>query len=144
VEICEGAELSQFRRIAQRYEIEFLEIGADKNHVHFLIQSVPTYLAQTAGLTAGSATQIITTVKSITVRELFSRMPSLKKSLWGSAFANETRFILVKRLLCGHGCFRGENNAWDATKKRRECAAILPNKGYWTISPLQRSVDFVR
>ena len=27
VEICEG--------IAQRYEIEFLEIGADRNHVHY-------------------------------------------------------------------------------------------------------------
>ncbi|MBS6180724.1 MAG: hypothetical protein KH921_08050 [Erysipelotrichaceae bacterium] len=24
-----------------RYEIKFIEIGADKNHVHFLIQAVP-------------------------------------------------------------------------------------------------------
>ncbi|MER3483402.1 MAG: IS200/IS605 family transposase, partial [Meiothermus sp.] len=29
--------------IEKRYEIEFLEIGTDKNHVHFLVQSVPTY-----------------------------------------------------------------------------------------------------
>jgi REP element-mobilizing transposase RayT len=29
--------------IAKRYQIEFIEIGTDKNHVHFLIQSVPTY-----------------------------------------------------------------------------------------------------
>ena len=28
--------------IAQRYEIVFLEIGTDKDHVHFLVQSVPT------------------------------------------------------------------------------------------------------
>ena len=27
--------------IAKRYEFVFLEIGTDKNHVHFLIQSVP-------------------------------------------------------------------------------------------------------
>ena len=27
--------------IADRYEITFLEIGTDKDHVHFLIQSVP-------------------------------------------------------------------------------------------------------
>ncbi len=27
--------------ISQRYEIEFLEIGADQDHVHFLLQSVP-------------------------------------------------------------------------------------------------------
>lgn len=62
--------------IADRYEIEFVEIGADTNHVHFLIQSVPTY----------SPTKIITIVKSLTARELFARMPGLKKSLWGSAF----------------------------------------------------------
>ena len=27
--------------ISKRYEIEFIEIGTDKDHVHFLIQSVP-------------------------------------------------------------------------------------------------------
>lgn len=68
VSICEG--------ISQRYEIDFLEIGADKNHVHFLIQSVPLL----------SPTQIIRTVKNLTARELFAQMPGLKKSLWGGAF----------------------------------------------------------
>jgi REP element-mobilizing transposase RayT len=34
-EICE--------QISLRYEIEFLEIGTDADHVHFLVQSVPTY-----------------------------------------------------------------------------------------------------
>ena len=29
--------------IEKRYEIQFLEIGVDKDHVNFLIQSVPTY-----------------------------------------------------------------------------------------------------
>ena len=29
--------------ISKRYEIHFVEIGADKDHVHFLVQSVPTY-----------------------------------------------------------------------------------------------------
>ncbi len=29
--------------IAARYEIKFLEIGSEKDHVHFLVQSVPTY-----------------------------------------------------------------------------------------------------
>ena len=28
--------------IAQRYEVKFLEIGTDKDHVHFLVQSVPS------------------------------------------------------------------------------------------------------
>ena len=35
VSTCEGIEL--------RYDIRFLEIGTDKDHVHFLIQSVPSY-----------------------------------------------------------------------------------------------------
>ena len=29
--------------IEERYEIRFLEIGTDKDHVHFLVQSVPMY-----------------------------------------------------------------------------------------------------
>ena len=45
--------------ISKRFEIEFVEIGTDKDHVHFLVQSVPTK----------SPTQIIRTVKSITAKE---------------------------------------------------------------------------
>lgn len=29
--------------IEKRYEMKFLEIGTDKDHVHFLLQSVPMY-----------------------------------------------------------------------------------------------------
>ena len=29
--------------IADRYHVKFLEIGTDDDHVHFLVQSVPTY-----------------------------------------------------------------------------------------------------
>src|SRR6266581_2746041 len=49
--------------IAKRYAIIFLEIGTDKDHVHFLIQSIPTY----------SPTKIVKTIKSITAREVFKR-----------------------------------------------------------------------
>ena len=61
--------------IAQRYEIQFIEIGTDKDHVHFLVQSVPTY----------SPTQVARIVKSLTAREIFKRIPSVKKQLWGGA-----------------------------------------------------------
>ena len=44
-----------------RYDIFFIEIGLDWNHVHFLVQSVPMY----------SPKQIVQTVKSITIREVF-------------------------------------------------------------------------
>ena len=59
--------------ISKRYPIYFLEIGSDKDHMHFLIQSVPTY----------SPTEIVRIVKSITAREVFSKCPQIKKKLWG-------------------------------------------------------------
>jgi putative transposase len=55
--------------IAKRYEIAFLEIGTDHDHVHFLIQPVPTY----------SPTKLVRLVKSITAREIFHRVPAVKK-----------------------------------------------------------------
>ena len=33
--------------ISERYEINFIEIGYEENHVHFLLQSVPTYSVST-------------------------------------------------------------------------------------------------
>ncbi len=69
--------------IAARYEITFLEIGTDKDHVHFLIQSVPMQ----------SPTQIARTVKSITAREVFRRLPSVKKVLWSGAFWSSGFFV---------------------------------------------------
>jgi REP element-mobilizing transposase RayT len=69
--------------IAKRYQIEFIEIGTDKNHVHFLIQSVPTY----------SPTQIIRIVKSLTAREIFRRAPEVKKQLWGGEFWSDGYFV---------------------------------------------------
>ena len=62
--------------IAKRYEINFLEIGTDQDHVHFLVQSVPTY----------SPTKIVRIIKSITAREIFKRVPQVKKQLWGGEF----------------------------------------------------------
>ena len=53
--------------IAQRYEIAFLEIGTDKDHVHFLVQSVPSY----------SPTKLVQIIKSLTAR--------LSKSVYGVA-----------------------------------------------------------
>ena len=69
--------------IALRYEIEFLEIGTDEDHVHFLVQSVPTY----------SPTKIVRTIKSITAKEIFRQMPEVKKQLWGGEFWSDGYFI---------------------------------------------------
>ena len=69
--------------IANRYQIEFLEIGTDKEHVHFLVQSVPSY----------SPTKIITIIKSLTAREVFARVPSVKKQLWGGEFWTDGYYV---------------------------------------------------
>ena len=69
--------------ISKRYEMHFVEIGADKDHVHFLVQSVPTY----------SPTKIVRTIKSITAREIFRQIPSIKKELWGGEFWTDGYYI---------------------------------------------------
>jgi putative transposase len=68
--------------IAERYQVKFLEIGTDKDHVHFLVQSVPTY----------SVTRIVTLLKSLTAREIFRRCPQVKKVLWGGEFWTDGYF----------------------------------------------------
>ena len=63
--------------------IKFLEIGADKNHVHFLIQSTPNH----------SPSEIIRKIKSIVGRQIFLECPEVKKRLWGSQFWNDGYFV---------------------------------------------------
>ena len=69
--------------ISKRFEIEFVEIGTDKDHVHFLVQSVPTM----------SPTQIIRIVKSVTAKELFRLHPEIKQKLWGGEFWTKGYYV---------------------------------------------------
>ena len=69
--------------LSKRYSIYFLEIGTDKDHVHFLIQSVPMY----------SPTKIARIVKSITAKEMFRRRPEVKEKMWGGEFWTDGYFI---------------------------------------------------
>ena len=62
--------------IERRYQVKFIEIGTDKDHVHFLVQSVPAY----------PVTKIVTMIKSLSAREIFRRCPKVKKQLWGGEF----------------------------------------------------------
>lgn len=62
--------------IGERYEIQFVEIGTDEDHVHFLIQSIPTM----------SISKIVQIIKSITAREVFKNHPEVKRDLWGGNF----------------------------------------------------------
>ena len=69
--------------ISKRYEIEFIEIGTDKDHVHFLIQSIP----------AKSPSKIIQAVKSITAKEIFKLHPEVKEQLWGGEFWTKGYYV---------------------------------------------------
>ena len=59
--------------ISERFEINFLEIGNDEDHVHFLIQGVPKM----------PVSRIVQIIKSLTVREIFANHQEIKKVLWG-------------------------------------------------------------
>lgn len=58
-----------FLGIEQRDELKFLEIETDKDHVYFLVHSVPGY----------SVTKVKSIIKSVTEREIFKRSPQMKK-----------------------------------------------------------------
>jgi putative transposase len=62
--------------ISERFEMNFVEIGYEPNHVHFLVQSVPTI----------SVSEVIRVLKSITAREIFQKHPEIKSKLWGGNF----------------------------------------------------------
>ena len=67
-EVCLG--------IGERYEIKFVEIGVDEDHVHFLVQSVPIMMPKS----------IVQIIKSITAREIFKKHKEVKQMLWGGQF----------------------------------------------------------
>ena len=62
--------------IGHRFEIHFIEVGADEDHVHFLVQSVPMY----------SPKKVVQIIKSITAIQIFKLHPEVKEKLWGGKF----------------------------------------------------------
>jgi len=75
VEVCLG--------IGERYEMHFVEIGTDEDHVHFLIQSVPVM----------SGSRMVQTVKSITAKEILKKHEEIKEELWGGKFWTSGYYI---------------------------------------------------
>ena len=73
--VCKGIEL--------RFEIAFLEIGADKDHIHFLLQTVP--------VRSPSENPLI--IKSLTARDIFKRVPIVKNKLLGGDFWSDGYYI---------------------------------------------------
>jgi REP element-mobilizing transposase RayT len=71
------------KEIEKRYEIKFLEIGTEGDHVHFLVQSVPSY----------SPTKIVRRIKSITAKEIFKKHSEVKEKLWGGEFWSDGHYV---------------------------------------------------
>ena len=95
-----------FVGISERYEIRFIEIGLDDDHVHFLVQSVPIL----------SVTQIVKTIKSITARQLFQTHPEIKRMLWGGNLWTSGYYVntvgqyasreVIERYVAGQGKYK--------------------------------------
>ena len=65
-EVCTG--------IGEAYEMRFIEIGMEEDHVHMLVQGIPSM----------SVTQMVMKIKSITAREIYRAYPRIRKEiLWG-------------------------------------------------------------
>ena len=107
--------------ISDRYEIHFVEIGADENHVHFLIQSVPML----------SVKIIVQTVKSITDKELFRLHPEVKGKLWGGSFWTSGYYINTV------GQYANENVILKYIQNQGE-----PKNNYKTLHKNQLSIVF--
>ena len=69
--------------ISEKHELYFIEVGTDLNHVHFLVQSVPTY----------SPTNIVTIIKSNISKSVIKYNPEIKKYLWGGEFWTDGYYI---------------------------------------------------
>lgn len=69
--------------IESLFEIYFIEVGCDTDHVHFLIQLPPTASPQSA----------VQTIKSLIAKKLFASNHELKQELWGGKFWTSGYFI---------------------------------------------------
>lgn len=61
-----------------------LEIESDEEHIHFLVESVPTY----------SIKKLVTMIKILIAREIFKKCPHVKKQLWGGEFWSDGYFAV--------------------------------------------------
>ena len=71
------------KEIEERYDIEFEQIGCDKDRVHILCTAHPKI----------APGQIVRVFKSITARELFKKRPDLKRDLWGGEFWTDGYYV---------------------------------------------------
>jgi putative transposase len=86
------------KRIEERYEIEFENIGCDADHIHILCSFSPSRY---------KGGDIVGIFKSITAKELFKQFPQLRKDLWGGEFWSDGYYLATV----------GERGNWNLVKK---------------------------
>ncbi len=69
--------------LEKRFEVHFLEIGIDQDHVHFLIQSIPNI----------APCELAQIIKGNTSFQFFKKHPEVKTFLWGGNFWTKGYFI---------------------------------------------------
>ena len=69
------------KEFKERYDIEVTTVGFDR--IHILCRFLPKY----------SGGQVVRTIKSITGRQIFSKVPEVKKQLWGGEFWTDGYYI---------------------------------------------------
>jgi putative transposase len=92
--------------ISKRYEIAFIEIGTYKDHVHFLIQSIPMM----------SPIRIIKAVKSITAKDIFKLHLEVKEKLWGGEFWTKGFYV---NTVGRHGDENTHTSIYEITRNRK-------------------------
>lgn len=99
--------------IEKRWDINFLEIGVDRDHAHFLIKSVPTY----------SPSKVVQKVNSVTNREVFARAPEVKSKLWSGEFWGKDYFVNTvgqhgsEKVIAGYVKGQGEESDYHMLHK---------------------------
>ena len=83
--------------ISERYDIEFEQIGCDRDHIHLLCSAHPKV----------APGQIVRVFKSITAREIFRRKPSMKRVLWGGEFWTDGYYVATV----------GEGGSWEVIER---------------------------
>jgi putative transposase len=69
--------------ISSRFDVEVLNIEADKNHFHLLFRSKPTL----------EMSKYINAIKTISSREIRRNFPEVLKLLWRDAFWSQSYFL---------------------------------------------------
>ena len=72
-----------FNKIAEEYDFRIDTLEVMEDHVHVFVEVPPRY----------SPARVVKIMKSISVREVFSKFPNLRKQLWAREMWNDGYFV---------------------------------------------------